>query len=236
MDPQTGRKRLPRKVREQQMLDAAVQVFSRRGFHAASMDEVAEHARVSKPLLYLYLGSKEEIFSACIAREADRLVNAIGAATPADGGDPAEQLWDGLTAFLTHVAENRAGWVVLYRQARSRSDSLAAQVARARAEIVDTVTGLVRQAMEPSGRGIAGGDYAALRRESAAVAHALVGAADALAEWALAVPGEQPRATARRLMDLVWIGLERRAKGEGFHPPGEPEGGESVADRLRANP
>ncbi|MFC8450435.1 TetR/AcrR family transcriptional regulator [Kitasatospora sp. NPDC057223] len=220
--PQPGRKRLPRKVREQQMLDAAVQVFSRHGFHAASMDEVAEQAQVSKPLLYQYLGSKEEIFSACIAREADRLVNVIGAATRADDGDPADLLWRGLTAFFAYVADHRASWVVLYQQARTQSDTLASQVARTRAEIVDTVTGLVRRSMESTGRGPGGGDYAALRREAAAVAHALVGAADALAEWALGVPGEQPQDTARRVMDLVWVGLERRAKGEGFSPPEAP--------------
>jgi AcrR family transcriptional regulator len=52
-------KRLPRAVREQQMLDAAVKVFSRRGFHAASMDEIAEDADISKPMVYAYLGTKE---------------------------------------------------------------------------------------------------------------------------------------------------------------------------------
>ena len=53
-----------RAVREQQMIDAAVEVFSRSGFHAASMDDVADVAEISKPMLYLYLGSKEELFSA----------------------------------------------------------------------------------------------------------------------------------------------------------------------------
>ncbi|MFC9324536.1 TetR/AcrR family transcriptional regulator [Kitasatospora sp. NPDC057015] len=224
MDPQPSRKRLPRKVREQQMLDAAVQVFSRNGFHAASMDEVAEHAQVSKPLLYLYLGSKEEIFSACIAREADRLVNLIGSAAHPGADDPAERLWRGLTAFFTYVADHRASWVVLYQQARSQGDSFATQVARSRTEIIDTVGELVRQSMPAPARGDDGGDYVALRRESAAVAHALVGAADALAEWALTVPGEQPQATARRLMNTLWIGLERRAKGEGYHAPEDMAG------------
>lgn len=63
-------KRLPRAVREQQMLDAAVKVFSRRGFHAASMDEIAEDAGISKPMVYAYLGTKEELFVACLHRRA----------------------------------------------------------------------------------------------------------------------------------------------------------------------
>ncbi|GAB3948945.1 hypothetical protein GCM10027614_46930 [Micromonospora vulcania] len=76
-------KRLPRAVREQQMLDAAVKVFSRRGFHAASMDEIAEDAGISKPMVYAYLGTKEELFVACLHREGTRMMQAIaGAAAP----------------------------------------------------------------------------------------------------------------------------------------------------------
>ena len=70
-------KRMPRAVREQQMMDAAVRTFAQRGYRAASMDEIAELAGVSKPLVYLYLNSKEELFTACIRRESKALVEAI---------------------------------------------------------------------------------------------------------------------------------------------------------------
>src|ERR1700712_296552 len=66
-------------VREQQMMDAAVRTFGQRGYRAASMDEIAELAGVSKPLVYLYLNSKEELFTACIRREARTLVDAVQA-------------------------------------------------------------------------------------------------------------------------------------------------------------
>ncbi len=89
--------RMPRAVREQQMLDAAVRIFGRRGYMAASMDEIAELAGVSKPLVYLYLNSKEDLFSACIRREAIALTEAVRAGVrpelPAD-----RQLWEGLRA------------------------------------------------------------------------------------------------------------------------------------------
>ncbi len=76
-------KRLPRAVRQQQMLDSAVRIFSRRGYHGASMDEIAEVAGISKPMVYAYLGSKEELFVACLHREGTRMVEAIaGAAAP----------------------------------------------------------------------------------------------------------------------------------------------------------
>lgn len=78
-----GTKRLPRAVREQQMLDAAVDVFSDRGFHETSMDAIAAKAAISKPMLYLYYGSKDELFAACIQREGLRFVEAL-----APAGDP----------------------------------------------------------------------------------------------------------------------------------------------------
>src|SRR3954449_2318740 len=102
-------KRMPRAVREQQMLDAAVQIFGQRGYMAASMDEIAELAGVSKPLVYLYLNSKEDLFTACIRREARALTEAVRAAV--GSGLPADrQLWDGLRAFFGHTAQNPDGW------------------------------------------------------------------------------------------------------------------------------
>ena len=71
------RKRLPRAVREQQMLDAAVQMFSVNGYHETSMDAIAAEAQISKPMLYLYYGSKEELFGACLDRELARFVEEV---------------------------------------------------------------------------------------------------------------------------------------------------------------
>ena len=72
-----GTKRLPRAVREQQMLDAAVQMFSVNGYHETSMDAIAAEAQISKPMLYLYYGSKEELFGACLDRELTRFVDEV---------------------------------------------------------------------------------------------------------------------------------------------------------------
>src|SRR5439155_14821409 len=74
-----GTKRLPRAVREQQMLDAAVQMFSVNGYHETSMDAIAAEAEISKPMLYLYYGSKEDLFGACLDRELRRFIDALRA-------------------------------------------------------------------------------------------------------------------------------------------------------------
>src|SRR5579884_3424913 len=74
-----GTKRLPRAVREQQMLDAAVQMFSVNGYHETSMDAIAAEAQISKPMLYLYYGSKEDLFGACLNREMGRFIDVVRA-------------------------------------------------------------------------------------------------------------------------------------------------------------
>lgn len=199
------RRRLPRAVREQQMIDAAVQVFSRRGYHAASMDDISEVAHISKPMIYAYLGSKEELFTACIRREAGRLAESIAGAAQR-GISPDEQLWRGLLAFFAFVAEHRDGWIVLYRQARVQGGSFAEEVAAIRNRMVVLVAGLVAAAVPA--------EQAASASESTPIAHALVGAAEALAEWGLGNPHVSPEAQATRLMNVVWVGLADLVRGE----------------------
>ncbi|RSS78936.1 TetR/AcrR family transcriptional regulator, partial [Streptomyces sp. WAC02707] len=123
---------MPRAVRERQMLDAAVRSFARHGYQAASMDEIAELAGVSKPLVYLYLNSKEELFTACIRREAEALLAAVAAGV--EGGElpPDERLWAGLLAFFTYAAEHPDSWVVLSRQARTQGEPFATEASRMR--------------------------------------------------------------------------------------------------------
>ncbi|WP_042446374.1 TetR/AcrR family transcriptional regulator [Streptacidiphilus jiangxiensis] len=206
---------MPRAQREQQMLDAAVKVFSRSGYHAASMDEIAEECDVSKPMLYLYLGSKEELFAACIRREADRLIARFAeAADPSL--DPGEQLYRGLTAFFAFVAEHRDSWIVLYQQARAQGEPVVAEVAAARAEVSGAVTALLRRAVREAGDDLPGprnADARADRGEAAAMAAIITGAADALAGWVLDTNPEPAEESARRLMSVIWIGLEPRLRG-----------------------
>lgn len=136
---------MPREVRERQMMDAAVATFGQRGYRAASMDEIAELAGVSKPLVYLYLNSKEELFTACIRREADALLAAVRAGVVEPGIAPDQQLWAGLTAFFAHTAEHPDAWSVLHRQARTHGERFADEVAGMREELVSFVTGLLRR-------------------------------------------------------------------------------------------
>ncbi len=205
-------KRLPRQVRERQMLDAAVETFARRGYRAASMDDIAALAGVSKPLLYLYLNSKEELFSACIRREAEALTTAVRAAVD-PGAPPDRRLWRGLRAFFTHVAEHPDGWAVLYEQARAQGEPFAGEFRRVRAEFVGFVAELIAQAAGEAGCGPERYGHELAGREITGLAQALVGAAESLAGWANGQPGQAAKDTAATLMNFAWAGLDNLMGG-----------------------
>src|SRR5205807_5029117 len=85
-DPQRGRRKLPRAVRERQMLEVAGRVFAAHGFHEASMDEIAKDAGISKPMIYNYFGSKEGLYFAYIELAGQRLLSRMAeAARSVDG-------------------------------------------------------------------------------------------------------------------------------------------------------
>ncbi|WP_459751802.1 TetR/AcrR family transcriptional regulator [Streptomyces sennicomposti] len=206
-------RRMPRAVREQQMLDAAVQIFGRRGYMTASMDEIAELAGVSKPLVYLYLNSKEDLFSACIRREAAALTEAVRAGVRP--GLPADRrLWEGLRAFFTHTARHPDGWAVLHVQARTHGEPFASEIAAVRKELVAFVTLLITEAARDAHR-----DPGLSEREAAGLAEALVGAAESLADWANATEGVTARQAAATLMNFAWAGLGDLMEGRPWTPP-----------------
>ncbi|MGW1026657.1 TetR/AcrR family transcriptional regulator [Streptomyces sp. NPDC002577] len=205
-------KRMPRAVREQQMMDAAVRIFGQRGYQAASMDEIADLAGVSKPLVYLYLNSKEDLFTACIRREARSLIEAVRAGVRLE--DPADRrLWGGLRAFFTHTAQNQDGWAVLHRQARTHGEPFAAEAAAMRKEIVALVTRLIAVAAREAHR-----DPSLPEREVAGLAEALVGSAESLAAWANATPGVSSKEAAATLMNFAWAGLGGLMEGRAWSP------------------
>ena len=190
-----GTKRLPRAVREQQMLDAAVQMFSVNGYHETSMDGIAAAAEISKPMLYLYYGSKEELFSACLSRELSRFVEAIRADIDLKQS-PHELLRRTILSVLHYIDANRASWIVLYSQATS-SQVFANTIREGREKIIDLVARLLETGTrnpEPN-------------NDFHMMAVALVGAGEAVATR-VSVGDTDVEEAAELLINLFWRGLK----------------------------
>src|SRR3954465_11246936 len=94
-----GSRRVPRAVRERQMLAVAERAFAERGYHAASVDAIAEAAGITKPMVYAYFGSKEGLYRACMAAARERLMTALREGVDTSAA-PDQQLWRGLLTFF----------------------------------------------------------------------------------------------------------------------------------------
>jgi len=190
-----GTKRLPRAVREQQMLDAAVQMFSVNGFHETSMDVIAAAADISKPMLYLYYGSKEELFGACLSRELSRFIEAVGSNINLQQS-PHELLESTILSVLHYIDENRASWIVLYTQATS-SQAFAHTVREGREKIITMVARLLES----------GTKHPEPDTDFHMMAVALVGAGEAVAARVSVGDADVDEAAAL-LINLFWRGLK----------------------------
>src|ERR1700750_2858478 len=96
----TGRPvRRPRSARRKQLLAAAQEVFVANGYHAAAMDDIAERAGVSKPVLYQHFPGKLELYLALLDTQAEALADAVVAAL-AGTTDNRERIHRVLSAYF----------------------------------------------------------------------------------------------------------------------------------------
>jgi AcrR family transcriptional regulator len=189
-DRRRGQRKVPRAVREPQMLDMAGRVFAARGFHEASMDEIAEAAGISKPMLYSYFGSKEGLYFASVNLAYNELVAAIDLAVAgAPPNDPEEQLRAGSRAYYQYIGEHRHSFRVLFREVGDPGGELARQRHRLSRRVAAALEQIMLAAEAPPWQV---GDTAPL-------AEAWIGAARSLADWWL----DHPEMPAEAMADLL---------------------------------
>jgi AcrR family transcriptional regulator len=99
--------RLTRSARRAQLLDAARDVFAAQGYHAAAMDDIAEKAGVSKPVLYQHFPGKLELYRALLTTYADELVERVRGAL-SHRGDNQERAKAAVAATSTSWPTRRA--------------------------------------------------------------------------------------------------------------------------------
>jgi AcrR family transcriptional regulator len=191
--------RLPKQVRRQQLLAAAQEVFVANGYHAAAMDDIAERAGVSKPVLYQHFPSKLELYLAILDTHAEALVAAIrqGLAATDDNKLRVHNVLSAYFDFIDGEARGHAGAFRLIFESdlandpavRERTDRIDDAVTNAVADTVAADTGLSRTQAE-------------------LLARALAGSAQTVARWWLESGRPVPREEALRLMEgLQWRGI-----------------------------
>jgi AcrR family transcriptional regulator len=202
------RVRLPRATREQMMIDVATDVFGANGYHATSMDQIAGAARISKPMLYAYFDSKEGLYSACMRRAGDRLLDNVAASF--DENRSAERnLWDGFLAFFDFMGNHGAAW----RLVCGRSFYETSAFAEISAGFHANLHSVIEDFFERASRNTVGDPFADARRRTA-VAHAMLGAAESLgALWCENHDDLPPQVPCRELMNFFWLGIDDLAAG-----------------------
>ena len=205
----TPRRRLTAQERRAEILEAALAVFSRRGYHPTSIDEIAQAAGISKALIYEHFASKEQLHVSLIEMYAGELLERVAAAG-APGPDASRRLEAGLDAVFAFVEERRGAWVMLFRE--TADPETAAVLDRVTVGVGALVAELIAQ--DPGARN---SPVDIERRDQAIemIAQMIVGSTQALANWwnnHQDVPRERLVAIA---MELLWPGLDRLREGPG---------------------
>ncbi len=194
------RKRVPRAERMRQMIEIAEEVFSERGYSAASMDEIAERVGVSKPMLYEYFNSKEGLLLACIQQSRAALREVTERATV--GAETAEDaLRRGLLAFFVFIRERRQAWSLLRHEMALIGTPAADEIEQTRRQQTDLIAALM------SGYFDSGDD---LRAEASA--EFVAGACERLAIWCERHKDVSPEMATGYAMDVLWSGLSARTR------------------------
>ena len=197
-------RRLTAGQRRQQLFAVALQLFAERGYRATTMDDVAEAAGVTKPLVYQHFSSKRALYLELVDSVARDLLTAIKDATAAAEG-PRQQVERGFAAYFNMVVTHEAAFRLLYGRNDAGDEELGDALRRVEDAIAEAIDPLIAAGLEPDHRRF--------------LAYAVVGMAEgASRQWVAARAersegdgGEDSAAETRRLAgqlaDLAWAGL-----------------------------
>lgn len=144
--------RLPRDARRAQLLDAALTVFVEQGYHGASMDDIAETAGVSKPVLYQHFPGKLDLYLALLAISCDSVIAAVKHAL-ASTVDNRERVQATIDLWFSYVSDSRAAFRLVFESdltndpaVREQVDRVVHESAAAIAEVIHEDTALPDEA------------------------------------------------------------------------------------------
>ena len=194
--------RLPRDERRAQLLVAALEVFTAAGYHSAAMDEIADRANVSKPVLYQHFPSKLELYLAVLDLHIDSLVFAIQKAI-ASNRENSSRVAATVEAYFGFIDSEGEAFRLLFEsdmnlepQVRERLNRMTYDCAAAVSAVISIDTGLGKE-------------------ESMMLAVGIIGTVQTTARHWLDRDGKVDRKRATELvMNLIWRGISGFPKSQ----------------------
>jgi AcrR family transcriptional regulator len=191
--------RLPRQARRKQLLGAAQELFVAHGYHAAAMDDIAERAGVSKPVLYQHFPSKLELYCALLDQHAEHLVLKVREAL-ASTSDNKQRVAASVAAYFDFVdgeGTDAEGAFRLVFESDLRNDPA----------VRERVERMTRGCAEAVAETIAH-DTGFRAEEAQLLSVALTGLMEVSARWWLTSPDRIPKQRAvELLLGLAWRGI-----------------------------
>ncbi|MBV2353129.1 TetR/AcrR family transcriptional regulator [Streptomyces sp. J2-1] len=140
--------RLPRRARRNQLLGAAQEVFVAQGYHSAAMDDIAERAGVSKPVLYQHFPGKLDLYLALLDQHCESLIQSVRAAL-ASTTDNKQRVRATMDAYFAYVEDDGGAFRLVFESdltnepaVRERVDKVTNDCAEAICEVIAEDTGL----------------------------------------------------------------------------------------------
>ncbi|HWF16974.1 MAG TPA: TetR/AcrR family transcriptional regulator [Acidimicrobiales bacterium] len=196
---QATSRRLTAEQRRGQLVAVALELFAHRGYRATTMDDIAERAGVTKPLLYQHFSSKRALYLELVDSIAQDLLTAIRRAVMRAEG-PRQQVELGFAAYFALVISNEAEFRLLY--GRDHADDF--ELGRALRAVEDAIA----EAIDPLIDAGLDDDHRRL------LAYGIVGMAEGASRRFMAQrpdtdaeADEEAQRLARRMADLAWAGL-----------------------------
>ncbi|WP_067456930.1 TetR/AcrR family transcriptional regulator [Actinomadura macra] len=187
--------RLPRLARRRQLLGAAQEVFVAQGYHAAAMDEIAERAGVSKPVLYQHFPGKLELYLALLDEHAEALVKTVRDALESTT-DNKMRVQASMQAFYDFVAGEGEAYRLVFESDLRNVAPVRARVDRANQQCAEMIAQVIAE------------DTDAPTDEAYLLGMGLVGMAEVSARYWLSQHRTIPKDTAEKIIArLAWRGI-----------------------------
>jgi len=187
--------RLPRQERRAQLLSSALEVFVASGYHAAAMDDIAEKAGVSKPVLYQHFPGKLDLYLALLETSCDAIIANCAAALQSTQ-DNKERVAAAIDAFYEYVAADTGAFRLVFESDLTNEPAVRGQVERVTSECANLIAEVIHE------------DTGLPAPASRLLAVSLVGMAQVSARFWLSDGGGLTRAQAAELVaGLAWRGI-----------------------------